>query len=143
MFPSQQAPLVLQETLTIPEDHFAACAALSPPVATIGNAAANTQDYLDLTGQNLPAAPLPDGFKSKGIVALTFSIVAGLLGVAVITWYGLGEMTQIEKDKQVSHVQHLATDRGVVSTTNTDTTAAPGNAPDGAAAADTITSVAK
>jgi len=145
MLPPQQAPLVLQKTLTIPEDHFAACAAVSPPIPTIGNAAANTQDYLDLTGQNLPAKPLPDGFQAKGIVALTFSILAGLIGVGVIAWYGLGEMSQIEKDKQVSHVQHIAADRGVVSRTNTGADGAPAaGAPNaGAPAGDTITSVAK
>ncbi|KAK5054017.1 hypothetical protein LTR84_001979 [Exophiala bonariae] len=114
-----EAPLVLQETLTIPEDHFAACAAVSPPVPTIGNAAANTKDYLDLTGQNLPHAPLPSGFTARGIVALVFSIIAGLVGVAVIAWYGMGEMSQLEKEKQVDHVQHVAADRGVVSRTNT------------------------
>jgi iron transport multicopper oxidase len=54
-----EAPLELQETLTIPTDHLAACEAGG--VATSGNAAANTKDYLDLTGQNKPPAPLPAG----------------------------------------------------------------------------------
>jgi iron transport multicopper oxidase len=31
-------------------------------------------------------------FTPRGIVALAFSIVTGLLGVAVISWYGLAEM---------------------------------------------------
>lgn len=118
--------MVLQETLTIPAGHFDACAAVSPPIPTVGNAAANSKDYLDLSGQNLPHAPLPSGFTPRGIVALTFSIVAGLLGVAVIAWYGMGEMSQLEKNKQVSNVQHIAADRGVISRTNTDTATGAG-----------------
>ncbi|KIV95843.1 hypothetical protein PV10_03450 [Exophiala mesophila] len=111
-----EAPLVLQQTITIPEDHFAACAALSPPMATAGNAAANTVDLLDLQGQNLSPAPLPSGFQAKGIVALTFSCLAGLIGVGVIAWYGMGEMTNLEKERQVDHVMHIQDERGIVKT---------------------------
>lgn len=114
---------------------------MSPPVATMGNAAGNTQDYLDLTGENLPAAPLPDGFKAKGIVALTFSIIAGLLGVGVIAWYGLGEMNAIAKQRQADHVQHIGEDRGVASLTSSGNTA--GISHGGGAGADTITTAAK
>lgn len=84
-----EAPLDLQQTLTIPADHYAACAADSPPVATAGNAAGNTGNLLDLSGEPAPPAPLPDGFTARGIVALVFSCVAGILGVAVVAWYGM------------------------------------------------------
>lgn len=46
------------------------------------------EDLLDLRGQNTPPQPLPEGFTAKGIVAMTFSIVAAVLGMAVIGWYG-------------------------------------------------------
>lgn len=116
----------MQETIKIPEDHFAACAALSPPMAIAGNAAANTVDLLDLSGQNLSPDPLPSGFEPRGIVALTFSILAGLIGVGVIAWYGLGEMTNIEKDRQVDHVVHIQEDRGIAKTESvTGSTGAP------------------
>ena len=46
--------------------------------------------------------------KRKGIVALVFSIVAGLLGVAVVAWYGLGEMGEIAKSKDRSRVEELS-----------------------------------
>ncbi|KAI5925944.1 Cupredoxin [Camillea tinctor] len=82
-----EAPLDLQRTLTIPQDHLAACAAQSVPTA--GNAAGNTADLLDLGGENHPPAPLPAGFTPRGIVALVFSCVSGILGVAVVAWYGL------------------------------------------------------
>lgn len=84
-----EAPLELQQSLTVPADHFAACAANSPPVATAGNAAGNTVNLLDLTGEPAPPARLPDGFTARGIVALVFSCLAGVLGVAVVAWYGL------------------------------------------------------
>jgi iron transport multicopper oxidase len=54
-----EAPLELQKTLIIPQDHYQACSAGSVPTA--GNAAANTADLLDLAGQNSAPAPLPDG----------------------------------------------------------------------------------
>lgn len=54
-----EAPLELQKTLTLPADHLAACAAVGAP--TTGNAAGNTVNLLDLSGQNSPPAPLPAG----------------------------------------------------------------------------------
>lgn len=52
-------PLSLQKTIEIPKDHLDACAAADMP--SKGNAAANTEDFLDLTGQNKPAKSLPSG----------------------------------------------------------------------------------
>jgi iron transport multicopper oxidase len=80
-----EAPLEIQKSLTIPQNHIAACQAGGVPYA--GNAAANTIDLLDLTGANVAPGPLPAGFTPRGIVALTFSIVSALLGLAVIVWY--------------------------------------------------------
>lgn len=105
-----EAPLDLQKTLKIPEDHYAACAANGVPTA--GNAAGNTVDFLDLRGQNAPPDPLPSGyvfshryhcsgqpltifslyrFTPRGIVALVFSCLAGILGIAVVAWYGFAQ----------------------------------------------------
>lgn len=79
-----EAPEELQKSLTIPADHLKVCTDAGVPI--VGNAAANTQDFYDLTGENLPPAPLPAGFTAKGIVALVFSCISAFLGVAVITW---------------------------------------------------------
>lgn len=84
-----EAPLALQQTLTIPQDHYDACAAAASPTPTVGNAAGNTVDLLDLAGEPAPPPRLPDGFTARGIVALVFSCIAGILGVAVVAWYGL------------------------------------------------------
>jgi len=54
-----EAPLDLQKTLTIPDDHIAACKAAGTPMT--GNAAGNTEDFLDLSKQNAPPPPLPAG----------------------------------------------------------------------------------
>ncbi|KAK0634673.1 multicopper like protein [Bombardia bombarda] len=85
-----EAPLELQKSLTIPKDHFDVCAAGNVP--TTGNAAGNTVNLLDLTGQNVPPAPFPKGFTARGIVALVFSCLSGILGVAAIAWYGFAGM---------------------------------------------------
>ncbi|KAL9632391.1 MAG: hypothetical protein Q9204_003814 [Flavoplaca sp. TL-2023a] len=72
--------------LAIPNSHIEACT--KQDISIAGNAAGNQEDLLNLQGQNEPPAPLPEGFTAKGIVALTFSIVAALLGMGVIAWYG-------------------------------------------------------
>ena len=80
-----EAPDALQASgLKPPSNHLAVC--LSQGIPTEGNAVGNTVDLLDLTGANHSLKPLPAGFEPKGIVALTFSIVCGLLGVAVVAW---------------------------------------------------------
>lgn len=84
-----EAPLELQKTLTIPQNHFDVCKAAGVP--TTGNAAGNTEDLLDLSGENKSPAPLPAGFTARGIVALVFSCVSAFLGMAVISWYVTSE----------------------------------------------------
>ncbi|ORY55098.1 Cupredoxin [Pseudomassariella vexata] len=82
-----ESPLDLQNTLTIPKDHYEVCVAGNVP--TVGNAAANTHNLLDLSGENRAPDPLPDGFTTRGKVALAFSCLSGILGIAVVAWYGL------------------------------------------------------
>jgi iron transport multicopper oxidase len=43
-------PLTLQKTLIVPSDHLAACKKQGIP--TRGNAAGNTKDFTDLSGEN-------------------------------------------------------------------------------------------
>ncbi|KAJ5724836.1 ferro-O2-oxidoreductase [Penicillium malachiteum] len=78
-----EAPMVLQQRLTVPDDHWEVCRAASVP--DVGNAAANTVDYLDLKGQNTQPAWLPAGFTARGIVALVFSCISAVAGMASIT----------------------------------------------------------
>ena len=54
-----EAPLDIQKKITIPQDHYDACKGENIPI--IGNAAANTVNFLDLTNEPVPPAPLPAG----------------------------------------------------------------------------------
>ncbi|KAF2740803.1 iron transport multicopper oxidase FET3 precursor [Polyplosphaeria fusca] len=82
-------PLGLQDQLAgkIPQNHLDACKTSNEP--TEGNAAGNTVDLLDLTGEYKSPGELPAGFTARGIVALVFSCIAAFLGMAVISWYGI------------------------------------------------------
>ncbi|RJE18950.1 Iron transport multicopper oxidase [Aspergillus sclerotialis] len=86
-----EAPLDLQKNLIVPDNHYEVCKAGGTPIS--GNAAGNTQDYYDLAGANVSPPPLPAGFTPRGIVALVFSCIAAVLGLASIVWYGLAPIT--------------------------------------------------
>jgi iron transport multicopper oxidase len=79
-----EAPLEIQKSITIPQNHLDACKAGNTLYE--GNAAGNTVNFLNLTGANVPPAPLPAGFTARGIVALVFSCISALIGLAVIAW---------------------------------------------------------
>lgn len=79
-----EAPLNIQQSITIPEDHLQVCN--TSGVMTAGNAAGNTEDLYDLTGENRAPPPLPEGFTAGGIVALVFSCIAAVLGMISIVW---------------------------------------------------------
>ncbi|KAJ5939331.1 hypothetical protein N7466_002465 [Penicillium verhagenii] len=81
-----EAPLQIQERMSISEAQKDVCRAAG--VDFEGNAAANTEDYLDLAGQNKQVAWLPAGFTARGIVAMVFSCVSAFMGMAVISIYG-------------------------------------------------------
>lgn len=101
-----EAPKQLQEQV-IPADHYVTCKAAGVP--WIGNAAANADDFLDLAGQNEQAPFLPDGFTTRGIVALVFSIISAFLGMAAIAWYGLSDLSLTE----AKMIQHAEEDAGM------------------------------
>ena len=98
----QQAPLELQSSLSIPADHYVACNAANayPKFQTQGNAAGRTDDLLNLNGAHLSHPPLPGGFTARGIVALVSSAVAALLGIAALSWYGMGELAQAAQEQE-------------------------------------------
>lgn len=61
-----------------------------------GNAAGNKVDFMDLSGVNVQHKALPSGFTAKGYVAMVFSCIAGFLGIAAITIYGLADIKNME-----------------------------------------------
>ncbi|KAJ5793293.1 uncharacterized protein N7503_009271 [Penicillium pulvis] len=82
-----EAPKELQKQMSLSDSEISICKAAD--ISYEGNAAANTVDLLDLTGQNKQLPWLPAGFTAKGIVAMVFSCVSAFLGMAFITVYGL------------------------------------------------------
>lgn len=90
-----EAPLQIQEDprQELQEDVKKHCEMLDMPYK--GNAAGNSKDYLDLTGQNVQVKALPAGFTARGIVALVFSCVAGFLGIAMIAIYGMADIPDV------------------------------------------------
>ncbi|CAD6505696.1 BgTH12-01186 [Blumeria graminis f. sp. triticale] len=95
-----EAPLDVQKQLTISENHFDNCRHRGIPIA--GNAAANTVDLLNLDGANVAPGPLPAGFTDRGIVAMSFSCLAAILGLIVISWYGLADMGEVSMHEDQS-----------------------------------------
>ncbi|OJJ51810.1 hypothetical protein ASPZODRAFT_127944 [Penicilliopsis zonata CBS 506.65] len=95
-----EAPDQMQQRLTIPDDHYAACKAAG--VKTEGNAAGNDVDFTDLTGQNVQPGWLPAGFTTRGIVALVFSVACAFLGMGSIVLYGLSDLKFVNKDDAIA-----------------------------------------
>lgn len=98
-----EAPSVLQQTLEIPEDHYAACKSKNRVIPTEGNAAGrgdsnggDPKQWLVLDGEPKPPGELHSGFTGGGIAALVMSCLAGILGVAVVAWYGFSEPVSAE-----------------------------------------------
>lgn len=101
-----EAPLELQKSLTIPQNHLDACAAGKVPIA--GNAAGNTINVLDLSGANEAPKPLPAGFTARGVVALVFSCIAALVGLAVISWYGMADKGAYSEEAEKKRIAEMS-----------------------------------
>lgn len=89
-----EAPTELQKQLggKLPQNYLDTCKAAN--FQTEGNAAGNTKDFLDLSGENMQAPSLPAGFTARGIVAMVFSCVSAFLGMAAIAWYGMADLSK-------------------------------------------------
>ncbi|OKL56382.1 Iron transport multicopper oxidase FET3 [Talaromyces atroroseus] len=93
-----EAPLQIQQRMTIPSGHIDTCRAAG--VQYEGNAAGNTEDYTDLRGQNAQPGWIPGGFTARGIVAMVFSIVSAFLGMGSIVLYGLSDLKFVNENVQ-------------------------------------------
>ncbi|RCK57687.1 Iron transport multicopper oxidase FET3 [Candida viswanathii] len=82
-------------TKQLTDNHKEICEKVGVPWE--GNAAANTDNYLELKGENLQHKRLPTGFTAKGIVALVFSCIAAILGLATISYYGMTDIKNVEQ----------------------------------------------
>lgn len=84
-----EAPKQIQQTVSISENHKEVCSAANVNIQ--GNAAANVDDFLDLSGQNSQPGWIPSGFTARGIVAMVFSCISAIAGLISITIYGLSD----------------------------------------------------
>lgn len=91
-----EAPLEMQKDprQELSDDFKKACNTLGMNVT--GNAAGNSVNYLDLTGENRQYKALPSGFTARGIVALVFSCIAAFLGIGAIAFYGMADIKDVE-----------------------------------------------
>ncbi|GME93752.1 unnamed protein product [Ambrosiozyma monospora] len=64
-------PMSIQKFQSLDDAWYENCD--SAGVQTEGNAAGNTNDFFDLTGENVQVKALPAGFTARGIVAMVFS----------------------------------------------------------------------
>lgn len=94
-----EAPEQLQEQEKVSSQAYDNCRAGGVPYE--GNAAANTKDWLDLSGQNRQVDWLPAGFTTKGIVAMVFSCVSAFLGMAFISFYGASGIGAKKKETAI------------------------------------------
>lgn len=100
-----EAPLEIQKNeVDIPTLNYEACKALNIP--TKGNAAGNT-DLLNLEGERLQVAPLPDGFTLKGYVAFVVCTLAALYGVFSIYKYGMEDVLADNNEELISKLNGI------------------------------------
>lgn len=92
-----EAPEDIQNTESqqFTENHKQICRNVG--VNYTGNAAGNTVNFMDLTGANVQHKALPSGFTARGIVALVFSCIAGIIGLIAIAFYGMADVKNIEE----------------------------------------------
>ena len=90
-------PMGIQNNATqqITDNHKQICEKVGVPWK--GNAAGNDANILDLSGENIQHKRLPTGFTARGIVALVFSCVAGVVGLAAIALYGMQDISNVEE----------------------------------------------
>ncbi|KAF7561130.1 hypothetical protein G7046_g3000 [Stylonectria norvegica] len=93
-----EAPLEIQKTLSLPQNHLDACRLGKVPA--VGNAAGHTKNLLDLSGENAPPPRLPDGFTVRGIVALVLSAIVGIVGVVSVSSYGMSTAAEKEPSRE-------------------------------------------
>ncbi|KAI5956719.1 hypothetical protein KGF54_000336 [Candida jiufengensis] len=103
--------IINNSTQQITDNHKQICEKVGVPWQ--GNAAANTDNYLDLQGENVQVKRLPTGFTAKGIVALVFSCVAAILGLAAIAYYGMQDISDVEERVARDLDVDLVDDNGV------------------------------
>ncbi|AMD20886.1 HDR144Wp [Eremothecium sinecaudum] len=97
-----EAPLDIQNTASqqLTDSSLGVCANVG--MRHLGNAAGNSDDIFDLTGENVQAKAIPDGFTAKGIVAMFFSCLVAIIGLVTLSIYGLMEFQNLDGEDEES-----------------------------------------
>lgn len=102
-----EAPHDLQKQ-KLPRDHIDACKSASVPWK--GNAAGrggSRSEWLNLAGENVQLAPLPEGFTTKGYIALILCTLAAILGVRSIYKYGMEDVNNEDAEEVVGRLYRI------------------------------------
>jgi hypothetical protein len=81
--------------MQFPDVMLRQCQSQNIPVT--GNAANHSDSdggWLNLAGEPAPPSPLPSGFTAKGYGAMAGCVLAAVIGMGTIIWYGLTEVTK-------------------------------------------------
>ncbi|SSD62004.1 uncharacterized protein SCODWIG_03765 [Saccharomycodes ludwigii] len=102
-----EAPDEIQNTASqqLTDNHIQVCKNVGVPY--VGNAAGNSENFLDLTGQNVQQQTIPTGFTKKGIIAMTFTCFSGVLGMVFLSIYGL---MGIKSGEEIDYIEDLGID---------------------------------
>ncbi|KAF9950961.1 hypothetical protein BGZ72_007474 [Mortierella alpina] len=96
-----EAPEEMPKVLTVDPKHYEHCKALGMPYQ--GNAAGNAG--LDMTGANEGPSLLAGTFTAKGVVALVFSVLAALAGLATVVWYAQEDDAAVAEQVRLARTQ--------------------------------------
>ncbi|KAF9574135.1 ferroxidase fet3 [Mortierella alpina] len=96
-----EGPEVMPNVLSVDPKHYEHCRALGLPYQ--GNAAGNAG--LDMTGQNVGTRLLEQVWTAKGIVALVFSVLAALMGLATVVWYAQEDEAAMAEQVRLARLQ--------------------------------------
>lgn len=89
----------------ISQNHFDACVQGSVP--SVGNAAANNIEWFDLTGENRQFVPLPEGFTTKGYLALLACTIVAVYGVFTIYKYGIEDVNSESNEATMTKLYQI------------------------------------
>lgn len=110
-----ESPELIQAQ-SIPENHFDSCKA--GDISYKGNAAGNYGDdkeaWIDLTGERVQFAPLPEGFTLKGYIALFLCTFLAIYGLITICRYGMEDVKADNNDQMVRKLYKILDDYGAL-----------------------------
>lgn len=105
-----EAPFDIQKDQKhVDVSHLASCSARKIPTKgnAAGRAGGSDNDWLDLTGENLQAKPLPEGFTPKGYVAMLMCTAAALYGIFSIYQYGMEDISSDNAEHMIAKLYQL------------------------------------